>query len=483
MNRRSFITGVAGATFVAGFDPITRRWVEADAETAATEPIPALDGALVRADSRTDEGFIVQRHPWVVLRPGSVDDIARMVRFCRRHSIPVAAHGAGHSMFGQSLVDSGVIVETQGIATIHAIHADHADVDAGVLWKDLITAAFAQGVTPPVYTGYTALTVGGTLSVGGVGVTPRKGVQVQWVRRLQVVTGEGHVVWCSPSSNSELFEGALAGVGQLGIITRAVVDLEPARPRVTQWTLEYADPTVFFRDFETVLDRGELEVSYGQVITTPTGGPAPWIFQVQLAKYHGQDEVPDAGHLLRGLSDTRDHLKTVEWAYLDFVLRIDAKIEGLKALGRWTGVPHPWVDVFLPGQKAAGFFTDTFSRLAYDDLGAVGYSVVFAVKRSLLTRQYFAVPESTTDWIFLFDLLTAAPAAGPNTEFVAAKLARNRGIYERARDIGGTLYPISAVEMRPPDWAHQYGPRYQDFAALKKKHDPASILTPSLHMF
>jgi cytokinin dehydrogenase len=483
LKRRSFLAGVAGASFVAGFDPLTRRWVDAEAETATAEPIPALDGSLVDAGSVTDEGNIVHRRPWAVLRPGSVEDIARMVRFCRRHGVRIAPHGEGHSMFGQSLVDAGLIVETRGLATIHTIGTDHADVDAGVLWSDLITATVAHRRTPPVYTGYTALTIGGTLSVGGVGVTPRKGVQIEWVRRLQVVTGNGEVVWCSPNSNSELFHGVLAGVGQLGIIVRAVVALEPSPAAVTQWTLEYTDPETLFQDFQTVLDRGELEVAYGQVNTTTAGGPAPWLFQLQLAKYHEQGDVPDAGHLLRGLSDTRAHLKLAEWSYLDFVLRIDAKIEALKAAGKWTGVPHPWVDVFLPGQKAAGFFADTFSRLQYDDLGAVGYSVVFAIKRSLITRHYFAVPESTNDWIFLFDLLTAAPAPGPNTEFVAGKLARNRGIYERASAIGGTLYPISAVEMRPADWARQYGRRYRDFAALKKRHDPAGILTPGLHMF
>lgn len=482
MNRRSFIAGVAGVSLVTGFDPLTRQWVDAEAGTATAEPLPALDGTVVRTGSRTDEGFIVERQPWAVLRPGSVDDVARMVLFCRRHGIRLAPQGAGHSMFGQSLVDNGLLVETRDLGTIHHIGTDHADVGAGVLWKDLITAAVARGTTPPVYTGFTALTVGGTLSAAGVGVTPRKGVQIEWVRKLQVVTGRGQVVWCSADSDSELFHGVLAGMGQLGIITRAVVELEPAQQAVTQWTLQYTDPAVLFRDFQAVLDRGELEVVYGQVITT-TDGPSPWVFQLQLAKYHGRQERPDAAHLLRGLADDRAHLKVVEWGYLDFVLRIDAKIDGLKAQGKWDHVPHPWVDVFLPGEKAASFFADTFSRLEYDDLGAVGYSVVFAIKRSLVTRKYFAVPESDTDWIFLFDLLSAAPAAGPNPEFVAAKLARNRAVYERARAIGGTLYPISAVRMRPADWARQYGPRYRDFAALKKRHDPARIMTPGPNMF
>ena len=35
--------------------------------------------------------------------PGSVDDIAAMIRFCRRHDIKVATRGQAHTTFGQSL--------------------------------------------------------------------------------------------------------------------------------------------------------------------------------------------------------------------------------------------------------------------------------------------------------------------------------------------------------------------------------------------
>jgi FAD/FMN-containing dehydrogenase len=40
--------------------------------------------------------------------------------------------------------------------------------------------------------------------------------------------GRGDVVTCSPEENSDLFYGALGGLGQFGIITRARIALEPA---------------------------------------------------------------------------------------------------------------------------------------------------------------------------------------------------------------------------------------------------------------
>jgi FAD/FMN-containing dehydrogenase len=177
----------------------------------------------------------------------------------------MAARGTAHAVFGQALVQAGLVVEMRALNMVHEIAADHADVDAGVLWKDLFARAVAQGVTFPIFTGYTAMTVGGKLSVGGVGISPRDGVQVEWVRQLQVVTGTGAIVWCSPTTHADLFHGVLAGVGQLGIITRAVLELRPAPQRVTQWTLAYLNPHAFFRDLRTMLARGELESVYGQI--------------------------------------------------------------------------------------------------------------------------------------------------------------------------------------------------------------------------
>src|SRR5437588_9356342 len=91
-----------------------------------------------------------------------------------------------------------------------------------------VPAALEHRLTPPVLTDYLELTVGGTLSAGGIGGTShRHGPQVDHVRELEVVTGTGEIVTCSPASNTAVFSGALAGYGQAGIITRATIPLIP----------------------------------------------------------------------------------------------------------------------------------------------------------------------------------------------------------------------------------------------------------------
>jgi FAD/FMN-containing dehydrogenase len=255
---------------VAGFDPVSRRWVtQAEASECGTfADAPSLDGTLHlddatrRADSR-DQGNLIERQPCAVLRPGSVEDIQKMIAFCRHHRIKVAARGQAHTTHGQGLV-RGMIIENRSLNRIHSIGPEGADVDAGVLWRELIEAAYEQGLTPPAITGYTKLSIAGTLSVGGVGAisTTRAGAQVDRVGALEVVTGTGARRLCSPTQNPQLFEVLLGGLGQCGVITRAHVDLVPAKQMARTYNLDYTDNTTFFRDFRTLLYRGELDAVY-----------------------------------------------------------------------------------------------------------------------------------------------------------------------------------------------------------------------------
>src|SRR5215475_5873778 len=84
--RRQFLAGLGAGALVVGFDPATRLWVNpADAsELPSFDRVPPLDGTLHldlatrQADAR-DLGRMVEHLPYAVLRPGSVQDIQKMV--------------------------------------------------------------------------------------------------------------------------------------------------------------------------------------------------------------------------------------------------------------------------------------------------------------------------------------------------------------------------------------------------------------------
>ncbi|MBC7171283.1 MAG: FAD-binding protein, partial [Polyangiaceae bacterium] len=182
-NRRDFLTASAVAG-VVGFSSTARAWVGGG--VSARTPfhrVPRLDGELLtdiatREELGQDLGYATFHTPAAVLRPGSVSDVVRMIRFCRAHRIKVAAKGQGHSTDGQTQVEAGLAIDMRSLATIHDISDGYAIVDAGSTWRNLVENTLPTGQTPPVLTGFIGLSIGGTLSMGGIsGMAYKTGVQ------------------------------------------------------------------------------------------------------------------------------------------------------------------------------------------------------------------------------------------------------------------------------------------------------------------
>jgi cytokinin dehydrogenase len=286
--RRKFLSGVVAGAVVVGFDPFRRLWVtEASASVCDFSGLPLLEGVLftdtaTRSTDSSDNGNIIHQTPCAVLRTASVQDIKKMIRFCREHHIKVAVRGQGHTTHGQGLT-TGLVIENEFLNKVHSIGPEGADVDAGVRWKDLVTATVAQGLTPPVLTGFTQLSVGGTLSVGGISPGYNAGAQVDHVQKLEVVTGRGDILECSDRQRPQLFEAVLAGLGQCGVITRATIDLIPAKQMARKYNLNYTDNAVFFQDFRTLLSRGEIPHIFNIWLPDGIGG---WVYQIQATVFY-----------------------------------------------------------------------------------------------------------------------------------------------------------------------------------------------------
>ncbi|MCE7011133.1 FAD-binding protein [Kibdelosporangium philippinense] len=461
LTRRNLLTGLGLGVLVAGFDPVGRVW----AAEGPFERVPHLDGELVFDDVSTDNGQYVVRKPLAVLRPKSVSDIEKMILFCRKHRIKVATRGRGHSTHGQGLV-AGLLIDSRTLNRIHAIGPDYADIDAGATWLDLTRAAYQKQLTPPVLTGYIGLSIGGVLSMGGVSSTNREGLIVDRVRELEVVTGEGRAVRCSHKQNRRLFEAVLAGVGQFGVITRAIVDLVPALPMARSYILSYADQQTFFKDLRTLLARNEIGDIFGQWL-----GGVPHIFA---AATFDPVNPPNDAELLRGISGTV--FQAVDLDHLTYVERVDTQVEGLRQSISWNELVKPWFDVWLPSSTVERYVNEVVPALTPRDVGAGGWVLLFPVQRAKLTRPMMRVPDD--DWVFLFDILTASERPGPNPAFAKEMLARNNHLFDKARSLGGVRYPIGSIDFSQRDWVAHYGEQWPEVQRAKRMYDPDHILTP-----
>jgi cytokinin dehydrogenase len=448
-------------------------------------PLPGFDGTFhVDLPSRrrcaSDAGRIASGLPAAVLRPASATDVARTVRYCRQHRIPIAARGLGNTTGGQALAPGGVVVEVRALAGIRSIRPDRATVGAGTTWLELARAAHARGLAIPVATGYLDLTVGGTLAVGGIPPAVATGSQLDRVLELEVVTGEGEVRRCSSSSDHDLFEAVLGGLGQFGIVTEATVELVPAPTNVRGWSIPYADPAAFFADLRTLVRRGEVTETFGDWWRPGESGD---VHHLNAYTFAGPDTAPDTTHLLRDLTAAPAAATVRDAGYLEHVSRIDVAVADLRAELGWHTLAKPWVTVWLPDSHVEAVVGDVLAELTPADVGVGGFVLLYTHHRSALTRPSLRLPAPDgSDLVHLFTLMTAGPPdAGPG--FGAAMLERNRRLLDRALAAGGTRYPIGTVAFGLEDWRAHYGDRWPHLDELKRRYDPAGILTPGQQVF
>jgi cytokinin dehydrogenase len=406
-----------------------------------------------------DNGRYLTREPLSVVRPGSVRDIEAAIQHCRRLGITVTPRGRANSTHGQALT-TGLVIDTGTLAEIR-INEDTADVGAGATWLEVTRAAFRRGLMPPVLTGYLGLTVGGTLSMGGTSTTVRAGTLVDHVRELEVVTGAGETVCCSPTDNPQLFNAVLAGLGQYGVITRATIDLVPAMPMVRDYQIPYADNETLFADLRILLDRGELSDIWAQWF------PAPFLMAAQP---FDPANPPDDADLLRGLHSSPADVK--DRPFLEFAERIDDFIEELRATIDWDNLVKPWLNVWLPESTVEHFVAGV--TLTPWDIGPGGFVLMFALQRTRFTRPNLRLPRKDGEWVYLFNLLTTG------TEDL---VARNNRLFAEARSLGGVRYPIGSNDFTQADWQAHYGERWPQVLADKQEFDPDNIMTPGLGIF
>lgn len=484
--RRTALRGLAvaaGAT-VTGFDTAARAW--------ATEPagdrgpfvrVPPLDGTLCTDDASRDAaaddyGHIVHRRPAAVLRPGSVDDVVTMVRFCRRHGIDVAPRGQGHATFGQAQVAGGLVVETSPLADIGPVCGDTVTVGAGARWSSVAQATLEDGLTPPVFTDYLELSVGGTLSVGGLGgQSHQHGAQVDGVTELHVVTGAGEFVRCSAARHRDLFDAVRAGLGQCAIIVGATLRLVRAPETVRHYLLPYHDLETFLADQRRLVGERRFAYVEGQVTADDSGAYTGYVLEATAYGPPAGPE-PDDAELLAGLRHDPDGMTAEDLGYYDFLNRLAAAVEQLKQAGLWDNA-HPWLNLLLPGDAAAQLAGPILSGLGPQDVGPGGVVLLYPLRREQLHAPLLRMPEDPVP--YLLSVLRTCPPEDDAT--VDRLLAANRAAYETVRDQGGKQYPVGSIPFDRDDWRDHFGTAWPLLRDARHRYDPDGILVPGQGVF
>ena len=174
----------------------------------------------------------LERTADAVVRPGSTEEVSRIVRLGAAHGTPLVPYGGGTGVMGGTApVRGGVIVDLGLMDRVLEVSAADltARVEAGVVLQDLVDALAGHGLMPG-HDPYSVpiATVAGAISTNGVGYrAAAHGPMGEQVVALQVVLPGGEVLDTRPvpkhSSGPNLNGLFIGSEGVFGIITQATL--------------------------------------------------------------------------------------------------------------------------------------------------------------------------------------------------------------------------------------------------------------------
>jgi len=170
-------------------------------------------------------------------RPRSIDQIMAALGSARAAGVPVVLRGAGCSYGDASILPEGVVLDFSQMRGVLAWDPTSGivDVEPGVTVEQLWRHTLGDGWWPPVVTGTMEPSIGGCLAMNVHGKNA-------WVRgtigdhclEFDLMAPDGSLRTLSRDVEPKLFHAVIGGFGQLGLLTRARLQLKKVHSGLTE---------------------------------------------------------------------------------------------------------------------------------------------------------------------------------------------------------------------------------------------------------
>jgi FAD/FMN-containing dehydrogenase len=201
------------------------------------------------------------KHPQMIVRCATQEDVARAIGFARERALEVAVRSGGHDVLGASVSD-GMVID---LSPLRMITVDPerrmAHVESGIRSGELngVTQrsglAAALGCHPGV--GVAGLTIG-----GGLGwLLGKHGASCDHLVGADLITAEGKVTRASEMENPELFWALRGGGGNFGIVTALDFQLHPVNEVLGGVLVLRTDVSRFLRFYGTFMEAAPDELT------------------------------------------------------------------------------------------------------------------------------------------------------------------------------------------------------------------------------
>jgi hypothetical protein len=448
---------------------------------------------------KTDFGKIAEGRPIACLFPKTIGDIQLIVEHCKNENVPIITRGMSHSASGQCLINDGVVINIKTLNQVLDIQFDgengYVETEAGITWENLVKATLKVGATPPTITDWQKLTVGGSISTGGLGfMSYLKGVQADNILTLDVVVASGELVRCSRTENTDLFNLVRSGLGQFGVIVKVKMKLEkapitmhvfkmvmPTTEAFHELSQRLTEETTFScihsflipnhqKDFEKKMGTEVIQqnMEHFQAAFDASEGFSYFVELVQY-EYQGEDF-----ELAKNSFGVFTHYEKDD--YFEYITKEPPLIATEKERGKTA---HPELAVFIAKNQFESFMVKFMAQHRAEDMSD-GPVLFIPMTSGQIETPLFVHPDE--DFYFIGILRNAYP----NTKERITYLTNlNEVLYTIALEHGGNRYPVDSMS-KPNNrktWSQHYGEHWKAISQGKNKYDSDNRFQSLLNMF
>lgn len=456
----------------------------ADLRAAVGDAHVWTDPARIAPHAVEDRGRW-QGHTLAVIRPGSTDEVAAVVRLCHAARVPMVPQGGNTGLVGGGVPDGGVVIAMGRMNRIRAVDPLNATltVEAGCTLAAIQTAADEAGQFFPLsLASQGTCQIGGNLSTnaGGTAVL-RYGTTRDLVLGIEAVLPSGEVLNTlgalrKDNTGYALRDLMIGAEGTLGIITAAVLRLFP-RPAATVTAMAAcAGPEQALAIFDILRARcGDTLTAFEYIER----------FGIKMVL----DHLPGARD---PLADPHPAYVLIELTSPDPDAGLDARMERALAQAMEDGlVPDAVIATSQTQAQALWSLRESMSDMQKHAGASIKHDVAVPVSRvaEFITRGVAAcrahMPDVRPcpfghfgDGNIHFNL--TRPAAMSDADFLAQYGAFNRIVHDLVAAMGGSISAEHGIGLAKRDEL----PRYKDPVALalcrtiKAAIDPDNLMNP-----
>lgn len=451
-------------------------------EPRATElAVDSSERAL--AEASRDFGGLARGTVTAVLTPANAAEVQAAVRSALTNGEKLTPRGQGMSQSGQSVPRHGKSLDLRRLDQIGEPNTADGTiwVGPGATWRQVLARLAPRGFRPPVMPLNLDLSIGGTLSAGGFGSTSfRHGVAAGNVSRLEVVTGTGELVVASRTESPDVFEAVLGGLGRVGVIVRAELEIVRTLPRTRTLYLLHDSPAKLLTDMLRLSARPDVHHLEGfcagsmqGLALAPNGKREPfvhWQYGLHVScEVERSASTPTPAQPVERLSEAK-LLRVEEDDTFAFASRYDGRFEMMKKTGGWNQL-HPWFECLLPLERAVDLIPQILMRLPVF-LGD-GQRIFLLPQRGYPKAMAFPDGDPVVGFAIL-PVGVAEPLREP-------ALAALKSVHDLVLAAGGKRYASGWLfGMGEAEWRAHHGSHHAALASVKERLDPHGVFESCL---